>query len=212
MEPEFWHQKWASGETAFHEQQANPLLVENFTRLALPSGSRVFVPLCGKSLDIAWLLAQGCQVAGAELSQTAIDQLFAQLRTTPAVTPTGGLRLHSADGIDIFVGDIFSLSAQALGPIAAVYDRAALVALPADMRVRYTAHLRAITATAPQLLVTYEYDQSVQPGPPFSVSPDEVHRHYDQHYTVTQLSTYEVPGGLKGKCRALEHVWLLSNR
>ena len=98
-----------------------------------------------------------------------------------------------------------------LGPVDAIYDRAALVALPKEMRDRYTEHLVQITENAPQLVIAYEYDQSVVNGPPFSVSQDEVRRHYTDSYNLTLLATADVPGGLKGKCSATEHVWLLKN-
>ena len=118
------------------------------------------------------------------------------------------VRCYRAQNVDIFVGDIFRLRG-ALGTIDAVYDRAALVALPAEVRQRYTAHLRTITGKAPQLLICYEYDQSVLDGPPLSVSDEEVHRHYDDAYAPVLLERKEVPGGLKGKCAARENVWLL---
>jgi thiopurine S-methyltransferase len=99
-----------------------------------------------------------------------------------------------------------------LGPVEAVYDRAALVALPAEIRQRYAAHLMEITATAPQLLIGYEYDQALQAGPPFSVGREELHRHYGESYRLTLLASADVAGGLKGKCPAKEIVWLLSTR
>ena len=85
----------------------------------------------------------------------------------------GSHRRYSADGIDIFAGDIFEITADVLGPVDAVYDRAALVALPEGMRRRYAAHLAGITAVAPQLLVTFEYDQAEMDGPPFSITEEE---------------------------------------
>ena len=110
------------------------------------------------------------------------------------------------------MGDLFDLSREILGPVDAVYDRAALVALPESIRVQYTAHLKAITALAPQLVIGYEYDQTVVEGPPFSVTADELHRHYSDNYTLTLLARLEVPGGLKGKCPATEHIWRLNKR
>jgi thiopurine S-methyltransferase len=114
--------------------------------------------------------------------------------------------------IDIFVGDILDLSREILGPVDAVYDRAALVALSEAVRVQYTAHLKAITALAPQLLIGYEYDQTVVAGPPFSVTSEELHRHYSDSYALTPLTRVDVPGGLKGKCPATEHIWQLNKR
>ncbi len=180
--------------------------------LNLPPGRRVFVPLCGKSLDLGWFLSQGYTVAGAELSELAVTQLFAELRIAPHILEVGKHRLFHGEKIDIFVGDLFELSRETLGPVDAVYDRAALVALPEAMREQYTAHLKTLTALAPQLVIGYEYDQTVVPGPPFSVTPDELHRHYSDSYTLTPLARLDIPGGLKGKCAATEHVWRLNRR
>ena len=212
METSFWRQKWEQNNIAFHRSEANPLLVNHFPALSLAKGSRVFVPLCGKTLDIGWLLSHGYRVAGAELIEIAIEQLFTELEMEPTISNIGAVKHYSADNIDIVVGNIFDVSRQMLGPVDAVYDRAALVALPKDMRLRYTAHLMKITANAPQLLVSYEYDQSLMSGPPFSISQEEVRQHYDQIYGVTLLTSKDVPGGFKGKCAATENVWLLQRR
>jgi hypothetical protein len=130
MDASFWREKWARNQIAFHEAQVNPLLVAHFQRLALPAGSRIFVPLCGKTLDIPWLLARGHRVAGIELSEIAVQQLFRDLGVTPRLTVLGTITRYSAPGLDIFHGDIFDLSRDGLGAVDAVYDRAALVALP----------------------------------------------------------------------------------
>lgn len=210
MDADYWRTKWANQQIAFHQREANPHLVANVSRLRLAPGSRVFVPLCGKTRDIAWLLDQGYRVAGAELVRTAVEQLFDELGVTPQITSVGALRHYRAPGIDIFAGDLFALTAETLGPVDAVYDRAALVALPVPMRDRYVGHVMALAADAPQLLVAYVYDQSVLSGPPFSVSRDEVQRHYGPRYKVTLLGSFEVSGGLKGQCPAHEDVWLIA--
>jgi len=211
MEANFWHARWEKNEIGFHLGDANPALVKHFGTLGLEPGARIFLPLCGKTLDIGWLLGQGYRVAGAELSELAIQQLFEELGVAPTVVELRALKRYSADGIDIFVGDIFELDAEALGAIDAIYDRAALVALPPDMRDRYTAHLRAITGDAPQLLLTFEYDQSVMPGPPFSIPNDEVQDHYAKTYDVTMMASHDVPGGIKGLAPAMETIWLLTS-
>jgi thiopurine S-methyltransferase len=212
MDPSFWHQRWQNNEIAFHGGEPNPLLVQYFKELSLEKGRRVFLPLCGKTLDIPWLLSNGYCVAGAELSQIAIEQLFAGIGMEPKISGVGGVDHYSAKDIDIFVGDVFDLSSQMLGPVDAIYDRAALVALPEEMRGRYAAHLIGITDRARQLLICYEYDQNVLDGPPFSVSNEEVKKHYEDHYDLTLLASTDVPGGLKGKCAAKENVWLLRKR
>ncbi|MBM9500427.1 thiopurine S-methyltransferase [Leptospira sp. 201903071] len=208
MEPNFWHQRWSKNEIAFHGYEANPFLVEYFKELNLNERSRVFVPLCGKTLDIPWLLSKGYRVAGAELSKIAVEQLFAELGVEPKIEKTGELDLYSAEDIDIFAGDIFQLSSPILGQVDAIYDRAALVALPEEMRTRYTNHLMEITGKPPQLLICYEYDQSLMDGPPFSVQDEEVRRHYSNQYKLNLLTSKEVTGGLK-KYPAKENIWLL---
>ena len=210
MEPDFWRKRWQDNQIhGFHEGRPNAFLEAHMDRLDLPAGARVFLPLCGKTRDIAWLLSQGFKVAGAELSRIAVEQLFDELDVAPEVSPAGPLERFSAEDIDIFVGDIFDLDAGTLGKVDAVYDRAALVALPPQMRPRYAAHLVAVSARAPQLMVSFTYDQSLMPGPPFCVPVEETHGLYDAHFRVAELASAEVPGGLKGICPAREHVWLL---
>jgi thiopurine S-methyltransferase len=210
VDKEFWHERWQARELGFHQGHPNALLVEYFSQLGLPPHARVFVPLCGKTRDIAWLLGQGCDVVGVELSQTAVEELFAELEIDPVIAGHGSLKEFSAANINIFVGDFFELTADLLGPVDAVYDRAALVALPDDMRRRYAAYLVQIAQRSPQLLLCFEYDQSQMDGPPFSVPEETVRNLYGDTYQLTQLATVDFPGGLKGQCPASECVWLLA--
>jgi thiopurine S-methyltransferase len=205
----FWHDRWQRNQIGFHEPQANPLLVAHFDSLSLPAGSRIFVPLCGKTLDIHWLLSRGYRVAGAELSELAVQQLFADLGLMPHAAALGKVTRYSAPGIDIFQGDIFDLSRRDLREVDAVYDRAALIALPEQLRTRYARHLAQITNRTMQLLICVHYEQRLIAGPPFSVDGAEVARLYQGTYDITALGRADVLGGLKGKCPATEDVWLL---
>ena len=209
MEANFWHQKWQRGDIGFHLDQANPLLVAHLDQLKLKANDRLFMPLCGKSLDIGYLLQRGYRVAGAELSEIAIQALFQSLQLQPTISDHGRLKHYQAGALEIFVGDIFELTAQQLGPIDAIYDRAALVALPAEIRRCYAAHLVDITQAAPQLVIAYEYDQSLIDGPPFSVDANEIRQLYAETYAPTALETRTVEGGMKGKVAAIEKVWRL---
>lgn len=209
MDKSFWHQRWANNEIAFHASQPHPMLEKYSPMLGLKNDSRVFIPLCGKSLDISWFLSKGCRVVGVELSPLAIESLFQGLSIKPAISTVGKFQCYQADRITVFVGDFFELTEEILGAVDGVYDRAALVALPDSMRHAYTQHLLQITQKAPQLLITYEYDQKIISEPPFSISQDEVNRHYHTAYRITLLESVDVPGGLKGKCAALESGYLL---
>ncbi|KUJ84661.1 thiopurine S-methyltransferase [Microbulbifer flavimaris] len=209
MDPEFWHRRWQDNEIGFHEPRANPALVRNLELLGQHKGSRFFLPLCGKTLDIGWLLGRGFQVAGAELSQLAVEQLFEELGVSPEVSDLGKLKHYRAPNLDIFCGDIFELSSDILGPVDATFDRAALVALPQQMRHRYVSQLVDVTRHAPQLLVTFVYDQALMAGPPFSIDDDEVNCRYQEHYQLRLLESKAIPDGLKGLVPAEQHVWLL---
>jgi thiopurine S-methyltransferase len=206
MNPEFWHKRWADNQIGFHEGAVNPLLVAHFDVLALPEGARVFVPLCGKTLDIDWLLSRGYRVAGAELSASAVAQVFERLGTSPVVERVGNMEHHGVAGLDIFVGDIFELTAAMLGSVDAVYDRAALIALPPDLRKRYVQHLRAICGGAQLLLITLDYDQTLADGPPFSVPAAEVRDRYPDRIPELLSSQFQ-PMGLKGRIPVTECVW-----
>lgn len=209
MEASFWHDRWNANEIGFHQNKPNALLEKHFEALVPTQGSRIFIPLCGKTLDIGWLLAKGYRVAGAELSESAIKQLFEELGVTPDVAPVGELIRYSAPDIDIFVGDIFDLTADLLGDVDAIYDRAALVALPEEMRRDYARQVTKITGTAPQLLLTFEYEQSEMAGPPFSIDGETVEDLYSDIYRLSVLERVEVRGGLKGRVRADEVAWHL---
>jgi len=209
MDASFWQDRWQSNRIAFHLDEANPLLVHYFSRLQLPAGRRVFVPLCGKTRDIGWLLTQGYSVAGAELVEAAVVQLFAELDVEPRVSEHGPLKHYQAPALDIWVGDVLELTPELLGKVDAVYDRAALVALPEHMRSAYTRQVHRLAVEVPQLLVSYHYDQNALAGPPFSVSDHEVQRHYGDAYQLSALARFDIPGGLKGQVPAEETLWLL---
>ena len=209
METSFWHQRWRENRIGFHAKTPNSLLEKNFNKLSFPKGSRVFLPLCGKTLDIGWFLSQGFRVVGAELSETAVAQLFEELGVEPEITIVGDLKRYSVQDIDIFVGDIFDLTAEILGPVDVVYDRAALVALPPEMRSRYAAHIPAITNYMAQFVICFEYDQSLMDGPPFSIDQGAVAQLYADTYQIMLVEREEVAGGFQGKFPATEAAWLL---
>jgi thiopurine S-methyltransferase len=207
MEPQFWHDKWENNQIAFHNEGAHPLLLKHWSSLGLSKGSRVFIPLCGKTRDIAWFLAQGYHVVGVELSELAIQQLFSDLGIEPQIETIAKLHHYQAQNIDIYEGDIFELSKTLLDKVDAIYDRAALVALPQTMRAEYAAHIQAISMQAAQLIICFEYNQDELNGPPFSVDEAEVTEYYADNYSLNILEKVPVERGLKGQCHATEVVW-----
>ena len=208
MTHDFWHDRWATGRTGFHEGTPNALLVEHAGALGLDSGDRVFVPLCGKTRDVGWWIEQGHPVVGAELNEGAVRELFSELGLDPEVTDDGPLRRFEAGDLVVFVGDVFDVTAERLGDVGAVYDRAALVALPPDMRARYAAHLADVTGAADQLVLCFEYGPEQAEGPPFAIDADEIERCYGDVYGFELLAARAMPDGLRG-VPAEETAWLL---
>ena len=175
MEPAFWHKRWADNQIGFHQPQVNPYLQAHWPTLALAPGARVLVPLCGKSLDMLWLAAQGYQVLGVELSRQAVADFFTEHGLQVQVTRHGAFESWRSDEVEIWCGDVFALRAEDLADCTGIYDRAALIALPPAMRERYMALLgEQLPKACRGLLVTLDYDQALIDGPPFSVADAEV--------------------------------------
>lgn len=175
MDADFWLQKWQEGQIGFHRHDVMPLLQKHWPSLQLPEGSRVLVPLCGKSLDMHWLAAQGHRVLGVELSPLAVAQFFEEAGLKPERTTSPYGEHFSAGPIEIILGDAFGLDPGLLADITGVYDRAALIALPPDLRLRYRDTVyAALPAGCQGLLITLEYPQEEKAGPPFSVAQAEV--------------------------------------
>ncbi|WP_115572767.1 thiopurine S-methyltransferase [Xanthomonas campestris] len=193
MDTEFWIQRWQAGQTGFHQDKVMPLLQKHWPAVQAPPAGRVLVPLCGKSLDMHWLAAQGHRVLGVELSPLAVTQFFAAAGIEPQRHTSNMGEHYVAGPIEIICGDAFALDAQVLADCSAVYDRAALVALPADLRQQY---LRTVYARLPAhcrgLLITLEYPQAEKAGPPFSVDAAEVHGLFDAHWQVQLLEQRDI--------------------
>lgn len=193
MNPDFWHQRWREGHIGFHQDAPTPLLLKHWYALQLPASAQVFVPLAGKSHDMAWLAAQGHRVLGVELSQAAVEAFFAEHGLQPQRHDSRHGIHYSAANIELICGDVFALDEAALAGCAAVFDRAALIALPAQMRQRYVDELYArLPAGCRGLLITLEYPQAQKAGPPFSVEEDEIRASYTRDWQVTTLERRDI--------------------
>jgi len=154
---DLWLQFWRDQRTDFHQTVVNPLLSKFWSSLDLARGSRVFVPLCGKSLDMIWLAQQGHDVIGVELSPVAVRDFFRENGLKPVKRRQGQFTLWNYGKLSILCGDYFALTKADLGLFDTVYDRAALTALPENSRRLYVAQLRRIIPkTAKVFLLTIE--------------------------------------------------------
>lgn len=188
MQPDFWHQRWQDNQIGFHQDQPTPLMLKHWPSLGVPAGARVFVPLAGKTHDMAWFAAQGYRVLGVELSRIAVKAFFEEHGLAPEVRESRYGTHYEAGNIELVCGDAFALDAAALADCSAVFDRAALIALPPALRERYVHELHArLPPGCHGLLITLEYPQHEKDGPPFSVVEDEVRSLYARDWDVATL-------------------------
>ncbi|MBK5286934.1 MAG: thiopurine S-methyltransferase, partial [Acidimicrobiia bacterium] len=190
MQQTDWESRWSAGQIPFHQPDVSRALSTYAESVWGTSGmSRVYVPLCGKSLDMVYLAEMADEVVGVEFVEQAVQEFFAERGLTPEIEREPEVR-YRAGNYRLYAADVFSLTNAHLGAIDAVYDRAALVALDAETRIRYAAHMHSIVSVgARMLLVAFEYDQSQMNGPPFAVPDDEVHRLFDGGFEVETLGT-----------------------
>ena len=208
MNIDFWKTRWLEKQTGFHLDKVNPCLTTYWPALEIDKGATVFVPLCGKSLDLIWLASQGFRVLGVECSELAIQQFMSENRLHYQHEIYGNYNTFSTSSIDLLQGDYFFLEKSHLKNVVAVYDRAALVAMPVEMRTRYVdLQLSLLPDHASILLVTLEYDQSLMSGPPFSVTQQEVMELYKEVFEITLLSRNNIINDeLRFKQRGLDYL------
>ncbi len=218
MHPDFWHERWRSGQVGFHQPTVNRLLERHWSQIVagLPSGAPVYVPLCGKSLDLAWLAERGHHVVGSELSGLAIAEFLGGAGFAAGARLAGsGHRIHDAGPYRLIEGDAFTLQPEHTGPLAVLYDRAALVALPeGPLRAAYAASLVRLLATdATGLLVSFEYPQRLRPGPPFSLPREAVEAVLAADFEIEELERVDVIGeSPKFAASGIEQLWEVAYR
>lgn len=212
IDQNYWLGRWKRGETGWHQTEVEPTLTAHFSNL---KPTRVFVPLCGKSLDLAWLASQGHQVIGVELSELASREFFKENGLPFQQTSAGAFTRFEGDRVTILNGDFFELTSDDLGSIGAVYDRAALIALSPELRAKYAAQMIRLLAKSSTkdplkfLQIVLERTPSDETGPPYSVSTQELQKLYAS-FKVTLLSRESVDMGDSSLSKTEECAYFLS--
>ncbi len=186
-----WHEFWSRDRQGFHEGRVNAYLSRHFPSFGLKPGEGVFVPLCGKAVDLRWLAEQGHPVTGVELSAVAIESFFAESELPYERSEEDGFTVYRSINITLYQGDYMELRPRHVDTCRLIYDRASLVAIEDFNRPAYARQMQRILPRTPMLLVTLEYDQSRMEGPPFSVPLDEVRALYEPAYRVNELEAQE---------------------
>ena len=220
IEPEFWKTRWAAGQIAFHQAKTNPHLERHLAWLTGGVRARLLVPLCGKSNDLAYLANLGHPVVGIEMVEQAVVDFFAEHALVPTRAKEEKLERFTAEEVELLRADFFDVTRADVGSVSGAFDRAALIALPPELRARYVPHLVELLAPGARiLLVTLNYDQLVMSGPPFSVPGAEVRALFAPTCEVELLEQHECleeADNARFKTRGLrsmeEQVWSLRVR
>ena len=185
-----WLDRWKKGTTGWHRSDINPQLIENINQLAKTRPQKIFVPLCGASLDMKYLIDQGFHVVGVELSSIAIDRFFNENKIEHKVSKVEDFVLYQGKNIEIYCGDFFRLKKKYLYEVSCIYDRAALIALNPDLQKKYVRHLKDILPNSSKiLLLTMFYPQNEMEGPPFSVGDDNVEDLFSGSKEIKKISS-----------------------
>lgn len=188
MEPQFWLSRWQEGRHGFHQDRVHPDLIEHEEAFLGGGPHRVFVPLCGKTMDLAWLASRGHDVVGAELSPIAAAAVFEREGVEPTIDERGPFQRYVGGGITVLVGDVFEARRELIGGFDRVWDRAAIVALDRPRRDRYVTVVRRLLRDGGRILQNaFEYEQARMDGPPWSVPEDEIREHYGD-WVVTRIA------------------------
>lgn len=211
MEPAFWRAKWESGQIGFHSDQVHPDLVETEQTFLGDTPKRVFVPLCGKSVDLDWLAARRHGVVGVELVQCAVEAVFERMQRTPEWQPVPGGKKAEHANLAVYQGDFFELDPEAIGTVDRVWDRAALIALHPDKRAAYVQRVRELLRPGGQILLNVlSYDPSVMDGPPWSVDADTVRALYPEAIELGRRSALDDRWRERGHTQLDAVTWLIT--
>jgi len=179
MKASFWHSCWERNSLGFHQTTIHPFLEQYFQLMMLPQDKNVFVPLCGKSDDMAWL-AERLDVVGAELSDIACADFFKEKSLEVSPQYQGSFKCYTHKNLALWQGDFFKLSPQQFPSFDWIYDRAAIIALPVDMQVAYAAHLtRFISKKTKLFLISLEFPPDELEGPPFPLFENNIEHLFD---------------------------------
>ncbi|WP_298627515.1 thiopurine S-methyltransferase [uncultured Legionella sp.] len=215
---QFWADLWRTGRTSFHKEEVNPDLISYWPELNLAPDATVLVPLCGKSLDMLWLSQQGYYVIGIELCEQAVLQFASEHQLVFQQRNFANAMNYYNDVFSIWVADVFTLDTTLIPPVDAIYDRGALIALPAALRPVYvTTCFKWLKSSGSILLKTMTYNQREMEGPPYSVTDDEIthlYKNCEINYLKSTTNTRDSNDPLfaRGVRMVNDKVWFIRNK
>src|SRR5690554_1064911 len=204
-----WLERWREGRIGFHRDHPHPILVKHWPGLGVRPGTKVLVPLCGKSLDMRWLAGQAHPVLGIELAPEAIEQFMAEGEGVATRYRQAGFQVCRQGNVELWCGDFFHFHIEQAAEIGAFYDRASLIALPPATRQRYAFHLAQLVPPGGRgLLVCLTRPPGEVVGPPSGLSVEGVWPLFAPNFRVTLLEQGEPEPGNGFR----ERAWALVRR
>jgi len=212
----YWQKRWEENQIGFHRPQINPYLLNHIEKMtgqkltAEPIGDTAqflenskktwFVPLCGKTVDIPYLLSQGFRVFGLEAAKLAIEALD-QEHSLSLVYNEDTKLFTGADGLlQIYMGDLFSCPIEKFGPFDYVWDRGSFIAVEYPFRSSYVEMMqRALKKSDGSwynykyLMDSVQYDKSKFGGPPRSVDAADIEEFYKPWCSVELVESEVMP-------------------
>ena len=198
----YWSERWHQDDAFWHQQEVNAHLLHNLHALdavkaTAPPGRRprIFVPLCGASVDMLYLHQQGWHVVGLDAVEQPLRSFvhdhqphLQHVRDVPVSQGSGVVHI-AAEHLDLFGVDYFSADVTAAllgGAVDAVWDRGSFVAIGVKQREAYVAKvLQLLTARSEQpnwLLNAFDYNlDSAMVAPPHSLPREDIERLLGAH-------------------------------
>lgn len=213
MQADFWHERWQRNEIGFHIHKTNPNLLKHWHLTQLKKGDTVFVPLCGKTLDLLWFAEQGFNVLGVEIVESAVQAFFTENNLAYRCETQGNFTLYISENITIYCGDFFQIRKKMLAHCSAFYDRAALVSWGDTLRQQYAQHLCSILPVhCKGLVLVVDYLQEQMAGPPFAIDQAMISDFFASHcdyrlLDVRDILKYEAKFQERGLQRLEEHIY-----
>lgn len=184
---------WDDKDTGFHQPLVLPdLLTHESTFLTKPS--RVFVPLCGKTVDLVYLADKGHDVYGCEFIESAVKDFFTEqsLEYTTSMTSDMSTMVYKAVSkkITLYCGDFFALKSKDIGKFDGIWDRASLVAVEPSQREEYGKVMKDLMSSGGKyLLNSYIITGEKYKGPPHSVPIDDIEKCFGSFCEIKQLDS-----------------------
>lgn len=188
-----WQELWDTGNILWHMNDVNKDLLKYADRLFdKQTNLRVFVPMCGKSVDMKWLALQGHTVIGVELIESSIWEFFEEqnLEYTVSTVEPQQIKVYKAKEmeISIFCCDILIINKDAIGAVDAIWDRGGLIAINKSDRERYAqVMLSVMSPRCRYLLETLEYDPLLYGGPPHHTTQEIVRKLFGAQCSIDLL-------------------------